>query len=323
MVKSYSDRCRWRNLKGTACLFREEGVQAKLRAEVHSEVLADIQQISKQAQAIRDRAADLVKKVKPLLEEKMEGPIQVYHQTGSSFDFQVDNSLRCAFCGGHHGPSLYRCDSLLGICCCVRNHQPQCSPGIIGLWEHPLLNELMRNPDSDSVYVDIFRAHQAALGFTWKFDGMTFYKFDGIRWQQQSPHDMGEQLVSIVRPFVNRLEELTRQEHSGSRKPPLLRAAETLKTARKISSIIRDSENVLHASELKRKLDRDGNLLACANGVFDLSTTSFRAARADDYVSMSTNVLIPEVWDDNIKAEVESFMTQLYPEAAERDLIQR
>lgn len=288
------------------------------------DIVAAIESIDEQAQALSTCTSQLIQQIKPILENKM-GAVRVRDSGGSKFDFEADH-FQCPLCMGNHAATPYSCTPLLGVCCCIRNHQSHCRDTVIGLTDHPILQQLIKNPEGDAPYVKLFEAHQLSRGIVWKFDGETFYKFDGVRWQPQSTYDLSQQLGDVTREFLGVLSSLTQLDQTNTEKrhkPPLIRAAEAVQSSHKIHSIVRDCKAVFNDSSLKTKLDSSAFHLGCDNGVIDLHTGIFRSSIPSDYVSMSVGYNYLDKWDDDITEELETFLAKIYPMEEERNLIQR
>lgn len=315
--KNYSQRCICQELcpADAQCLFRDE-------------LVSEVMQLDVDVKNLGAKTARLVSKVAPMLQQRMSSSIQLLQPCPDlGFDFRLTNNTQCTFCNSNHGDSPFSCVPLLDACCRVRNHQPHCRPGVIGMREHPILNKLLRDPDGDAAYGALFRAHQEARGLQWRFDGSDFYHFDGQRWKKMYPSDLGQALTTVLRDFLHdlRLLDGDEDEENERRKSSLQKAEEAIQKANKVSSIIRDCKNVYNDSSLSRRMDRDGHLLGCSNGVLDLDSEVFRPALAQDYISMSTNVSMPDsdAYDLEAMDEVRHFMAQLYPKEDEKHLIQR
>ena len=82
--------------------------------------------------------------------------------------------------------------------------------------------------------------------------------------------------------------------------------------------ILKEARELFFDPEIKflDLLDSNPYLLCCKNGVIDVKERTFRAGRAEDYLSKSTNIEYKKLdrkRDATIIAEIEDFMEKLYP----------
>ena len=118
--------------------------------------------IIREAQALSTLTSQLLHQIKPILESKM-GTIQVQQERSTGFDCNADH-FQCPLCMGNQGKSAYTCTPLLGVCCSIRNRQPQCRDTLIRLTDHPILQQLVKNPEGNAPYVKLFETPEASYG---------------------------------------------------------------------------------------------------------------------------------------------------------------
>lgn len=88
-----------------------------------------------------------------------------------------------------------------------------------------------------------------------------------------------------------------------------------LKTSTEKDKIKKEAADLLFDEEFYKNLDNDPYKMGCKNGIIDFEEKIFREGYATDYISKSTNInYIPkERWNTAIVNEIESFMSQLFP----------
>lgn len=70
----------------------------------------------------------------------------------------------------------------------------------------------------------------------------------------------------------------------------------------------------LKCANFEENLDTNKYLIGCRNGVYDLSLDTFRDAKPDDFISLSTEIFYSEYgWDHPCVIEINSFMRKLFP----------
>lgn len=102
--------------------------------------------------------------------------------------------------------------------------------------------------------------------------------------------------------------------------------ADNLKRSQFKQNIMREATEIFYENDhsFAKKLDNDPYLLCFTNGVFDFRENVFRPGKPDDYVSLCTNIkYIPfskrSVNQKAIKAQIDLFMSQLFPSESLRD----
>jgi len=86
--------------------------------------------------------------------------------------------------------------------------------------------------------------------------------------------------------------------------------------------ILEECSELFYKERFYDKLDSNPNLLGFKNGVYDLSTHSFRIGNPDDYVSYSTNIEYKEYdINDPVFMEIENFVSQVLPNKKVKDYV--
>lgn len=96
----------------------------------------------------------------------------------------------------------------------------------------------------------------------------------------------------------------------------LLKICTKLKTTKFKENVMKEARELFLDEQFVKKVDENRQLLACRNGVFDMTTLQFRDGKQEDFLSFSTNMDIdPDMHYEEYPAwrEVERFLAQVLP----------
>ena len=219
----------------------------------------------------------------------------------NGFDFApVDRSIGCPICscGEPHMSNNWCMRCVVGDIFTISNYSTSCSIKVYGWETHPIIQKLLAHPNVDDPYVDLLVAREQSLGRGLSHDGRSFYEFDGICWAQvediavmQSVRVLGYEIMAkLVFVLKKSLPANNKPTNDDERK--LADQVKQFKIARgyvqkagNVRSITDSAKQLLYDREFAAKLDTNPDLLACQNGVLDLTTGELREGRPDDNLS--------------------------------------
>lgn len=158
-----------------------------------------------------------------------------------------------------------------------------------------------------------------------------WYRYNKHRWEENEGGtdlriSISKELHSI---YFNKQIELTKLMGSGtidstsdkftklSKKAQKLADITTnLKRRQSKDNIMREAKEIFYDRDFLDKVDCNPKLLCFNNGVFDFSLKVFRKGKPDDYLCKSTKIDYVKLTkkDDNTVEEINSFMSQLFPD---------
>jgi phage/plasmid-associated DNA primase len=97
-----------------------------------------------------------------------------------------------------------------------------------------------------------------------------------------------------------------------------------LKTSDK-NNVMVELKNIFYINKFVEKLDTNGNLLCCSNGVFDFQLQKLRDGRPEDMCSLSTNTPYLPIDDPDNSPEYQNlitYMEQVFPFENQRVFMQ-
>lgn len=237
----------------------------------------------------------------------------------------------------HAAASHYMVESFINNCFTVRNEEKHCRSRIINVNtmvdEHPVLKRIIQSPKVDAPLADLYVTERGQdLTAIYPF----VYRFKEGRWsifeEADLKKDVQRFLDFVLRGLVDLLhhEEGIEQHARSSNlarikqiKTKLLAAVDVEQSNSKRKQIVDSVVIELNRSELRGQWDSRADLLGVNNGVVMLDTCEFRAARKDDYITMSTGYDYLEVWDADVEAQLQEFLERCYPVEEERKFVQR
>jgi P4 family phage/plasmid primase-like protien len=247
----------------------------------------------------------LYRKVKPMIETKLNNTVTRTYQKENGFDFDVqDRSIPCALCGGTHDSNNYTCRSIITQCVKVGNYSEHCRTSAIVGWDgHPLLQSIYTYPVSDTPYVEMYAAHVASKGCQLRYDGHRFLYHDGILWKEVSDLQLSQNVQNLAVTVISALLGYLQPTHSGQRdettkkyvvKPDdiyvaLLKGNAFVKRWSGMDSVTKAARVTLYDGNLESLMDKDNDLLGTKSGVVDTRTGELRSGSPEDYVSMSVD----------------------------------
>lgn len=165
-----------------------------------------------------------------------------------------------------------------------------------------------------------------------------WYEFNGTLWMKDRSRELRQTLSNEVREHfmvsISKLHHLnpdqgesTTFSHASSSqtmdeiqkvKEQILRNAHRLSENSPKKAVVEELCDILYDNTFYSKLDANPNLLAFNNGVVELDTKNFRAARPDDYLSLS--VKYDYILQENHanRKIVEQFWKSLHPNEEQR-----
>ena len=139
--------------------------------------------------------------------------------------------------------------------------------------------------------------------------------------------DMYNLYCDKILPLVQEIKTITSEDPDWERKSQAITTLKginnRLKDTAKKDRIKKEVADLLFDEEFYKNLDNDPYKLGCKNGIIDFESKSFRQGYAKDYISKSTglNYITPDKWDREIVSEIETFMSQLFPNESLRQYI--
>jgi P4 family phage/plasmid primase-like protien len=82
------------------------------------------------------------------------------------------------------------------------------------------------------------------------------------------------------------------------------------------NNIMREAMEIFYDKEFSKNADSNPYLMCFTNGVYDFKTKEFRQGYPQDYITKSTGIpyIKPENFDQTIVADINNFMSKLFPE---------
>eukprot|EP00891_Asterochloris_glomerata_P005815 jgi/Astpho2/5815/fgenesh1_pg.00080_%23_65_t len=217
----------------------------------------------------------------------------------NGFDFApVDRSIGCPTCPHKHFSNNWCMRCVVGDIFTINNYSTKCSIKVYGWETHPIIQKLLAHPNVDDPYVDLLVAREQSLGRGLSHDGRSFYEFDGICWAQvediaimQSVRVLGYEIMAkLVFVLKKSLPANNKPTNDDERKladqiKQFTIARGYVQKAGNVRSITDSAKQLLYDRDFAAKLDTNPDLLACQNGVLDLTTGELREGRPDDNLS--------------------------------------
>ena len=244
----------------------------------------------------------------------------------------------CPACRSQHMDPTYYVESIVTDCFAMRNADRACKQRLIGMAAGRLgmnkhLHAIYETPKREKPLVEFYITER---GCNLASDNKDFYVFDGKRWKQEQEFLIHADIQNWLDEVLTKLRLLLHHEEEM-----LLGDKTAIKCCRQVKDRIEEARSYIRSEttsrhlveSLKRRVatstfheDMDANpyLLGVNNGVIDLKTGIFRAATREDMVSLSVGYDYKETsTDTTTEAEVATFLTQVYPDKDERELVQR
>lgn len=237
----------------------------------------------------------------------------------------------CPSCSRHHKEDLWYIYEPLHQCWTMRNSAFNCQERLLPVITNPHLAAIAMNPThSDIDYADLFVSEHF---HSYTSDSQKVLSFNGIRWREVLDVEMHTMIQDWLRGIMKLLYRLINDD-LGIRKrdreviPQNWKAySEMYKGTEKylskeanIKTLLAIIKRKLWDGDLWKKMDANPHLLGLNNGILELKTGVFRAAKKEDMVSRSVGYDWAETADPVIEAAVEEFFGQLYPVEEERKM---
>lgn len=243
----------------------------------------------------------------------------------------------CPSCSKNHDVHEWLVETMVSDCYTVRNVAIDCPKRFVGFGDgsgdvkitNPHLESIFDHPKQDFAFAQLFLDEHAEQ---WYSDGIGMYKFLTGRWTLQTEDDVKTAMQSwlsglfiqfnVVLAHESLVNKFARDRVRTITKR-LQDAHGHLKHESSLSSILKTTRRILSTSNGGKVLDANPNVLGMeGGGLVDLQTCECREATAADMVSKSVGYAFLPTPDPAIMQEVEECMTQIYPEAAERQVAQ-
>lgn len=168
----------------------------------------------------------------------------------------------------------------------------------------------------------------------------TWYYFKRHRWVE---NDSGNKLRYNISNTLSRLYTDKSNHYGNQSTNPNLTAEQSdilktksgtlasiamnLKQTQYKQNVMREVIEIFYEkdSNFLEKLDQNPYLICFTNGVYDFNEDEFRPGRPDDYISLSTNIKYTPLLtsrsktQSTIRTEIDTFMTQLFPDITLRE----
>lgn len=122
-----------------------------------------------------------------------------------------------------------------------------------------------------------------------KIKSKMWFHFDGHIWRRTElgPYkEISTVLLRIFKQHIEKLTPITDDLNMVDKVTKLNRIVSSLKNVKVKESICRECLYLFYDPDFLIRLDRQQNLIAFRNGVFDLETKTFRGGQKDDYISL-------------------------------------
>ena len=292
-------------------------------------------------------------KIVPLLLHMGFKGLKERARRGQGVSFDADRSCVCVVCKTRiHTSNDWLVTRVVGECFSVRNYSSNCTTQLIGFEQSETLRNILRFPNADADYAQLFvTAVRGCLFWTGSEGSKRFVHFAGHTWKTMATEEVTQYLSRMLAGVLERLSKaISEQRHALETAVGL--TAEEKKTkkaeievnyksslsgmvyvrrAKNVRAIIDLVKSHLINTSFERTLDTNGSLLGMNNGVVDLGSENevpfFRPGEAEDMISRSTgyDYIDPssELWDAAMNLRVKQFIERIYPIQEERDFVQR
>ena len=173
-------------------------------------------------------------------------------------------------------------------------------------WEaSAIVQNLIRYPNKDVSFVEMFRLHQEQKGIYWVWDGTRWYKFAGVVWDPVTVNDVTQSMQRVIPPIlITLINNFGRAQTEAS----MTNTSETKRLRRESSQILAKlqiangyiqkvsgidsivataNRNLLYDSGFAKRLDQDKSLCGCPSGIIDLETGALSQGDKNLFVSKS------------------------------------
>lgn len=245
----------------------------------------------------------------------------------------------CPTCRLSHAlGSNYLVETLVNDCYTVRNEEKHCRSRIVNVKtmveEHEGLSRILDHPTVDGPLANLYVAER---GHNLTAIDDSVFRFNQGRWgvyeDPDLENDVREFLDKVLRGLVDLLhheEGIEQQVNIRANLKSLQKLKDKFKVAAAVGecntkrrAIVRTIKTKLHNSQLRGRWDSREDLLGLSAGVVDLNNGCFREADKEDYITMSCGYGWMDTVDPEVEAEVEEFISRVYPVFAEREFMQR
>ena len=256
---------------------------------------------------------------------------------GKCFTLQ-QHLATCPICSGCHTSSCYLISALVQHCFTVKNTDLGCKGRILDVktmvQDHAILKRIIRNPSADSPLAELY-VQERGQDLTAVDDKV--YRFADNKWKvvedvvlEKDVYVLLNTVLEGLVTFLTNEELATRHNRDGISIKELRKLRDTLDVAvgvngnhQKRKQILCSVKMCLNDSSLRLKWDGEAYTLGTDDGLIDLRTGTFRQARKEDYVTMTTGYDYDVDADDVIREELDVFLRQCYPIEDERNFMMK
>eukprot|EP00891_Asterochloris_glomerata_P005780 jgi/Astpho2/5780/fgenesh1_pg.00080_%23_41_t len=248
----------------------------------------------------------------------------------------IEQHIRhCPSCSKCHISDRWMLEVLVEACYTLRNSEACCrprgmilqiAPGVLR-FGNKFVDQILDSPQSDTPFARLFLAERGKQIIS---DGSALFRYETSVWKKLADNvvvlamqQFFEELIGALLQLVQ-IEEHKMSFHSkdiAQLRKELMRASSHTRTQTGANNFIKSLKIQAFVDKLHEQFDSNPDLIAFEDGVLDISSGRFRQGELSDMLSKSTGYHFGEE-DAAYNAEVEDFMTKLYPVEEERNVAQ-
>jgi len=255
------------------------------------------------------------------------------------FDFTCSKRDKCPICAGVHDNNMWYLSILPGKDVNVGNHSEKCERVSIvdSRFFHPLVDSVMDSDITNQVVCDTY-INSRPGHILYNPITSQFHEFTGEKWSVINDNNISNEMNTYVRVAIlekqlhvietmrDRFSELgvfndCLEKRIGESYIRVKKARNTMSSYVFIKHCVCLLQTILCVRE--DIFDKNPDVLHFTNGVYDLTTNTFRHTIAEDYNINTTGYDYDDTPDADAQTIHKSFIERVYPDPSHREVAQR